>query len=208
MSDKTPIRFTDLFRYYRGLSHQLSALQMLGEQIPASLLHRDNEWFKVWSQDGKQDDLAEGLKLIKTFEGCRLTAYPDPGTGGDPWTIGWGNTRYSNGKPVMRGDQISQAVADAMLQEEVDRIAQRLGKVVPYWVQMSENQKGALCSFAYNLGSGFFNTAGFNTISACLREKRWADVPAALMLYCNPGTSVEAGLRRRRAAEGQLWLKP
>lgn len=50
---KTPVSFTDLFRYYRGLPHQMAALKMLGELIPASLLHRENEWFKVWSQAGK-----------------------------------------------------------------------------------------------------------------------------------------------------------
>lgn len=27
------------------------------------------------------------FNLIKRFESCRLTAYPDPGTGGEPWTI-------------------------------------------------------------------------------------------------------------------------
>src|SRR5690606_40537603 len=30
----------------------------------------------------------KGLDLIKRFEGLSLTAYPDPGTGGKPWTIG------------------------------------------------------------------------------------------------------------------------
>jgi lysozyme len=34
-----------------------------------------------------------GIDLIKRFEGLRLTAYPDPSTGGDPWTIGYGTTR-------------------------------------------------------------------------------------------------------------------
>lgn len=40
-----------------------------------------------------------GMALIKRFEGCArrrpdglYQAYPDPGTGGDPWTIGWGAT--------------------------------------------------------------------------------------------------------------------
>ena len=28
-------------------------------------------------------ELAVGI--IKLWEGCSLTAYPDPGTGGDPW---------------------------------------------------------------------------------------------------------------------------
>ena len=47
---------------------------------------------------------------------------------------------------------------------------------------------------------------GFNTISGCLRDKRWNDVPDALNLYVNPGSAVETGLRRRRAAEIQLWV--
>jgi len=32
---------------------------------------------------------AAGLSLIRNFEGCRLEAYPDPGTGGQPFTIGF-----------------------------------------------------------------------------------------------------------------------
>jgi hypothetical protein len=70
---------------------------------------------------------------------------------------------------------------------------------------MSDQQKCALISFAYNLGSGFYGTAGFETISKRLKAKEWAKVPEALLLYRNPGTAVEAGLLRRRQAEGRLW---
>ncbi|HID1023608.1 TPA: glycoside hydrolase family protein, partial [Klebsiella michiganensis] len=41
-----------------------------------------------------------GIALIKRFEGCRLTAYPDPGTGGAPWTIGYGWTGKVDGKTI------------------------------------------------------------------------------------------------------------
>jgi len=41
----------------------------------------------------------QGVALIQKWEGCakrradgRFEAYPDPGTGADPWTIGWGST--------------------------------------------------------------------------------------------------------------------
>jgi len=56
---KDPVRLDDLFRYYKGAPHQLAAIQMLGELIPPSLLHRDNEWFKVWSQSGKAPELQQ-----------------------------------------------------------------------------------------------------------------------------------------------------
>jgi hypothetical protein len=68
-------------------------------------------------------------------------------------------------------------------------------------------QRCALISFAYNLGPGFYGAAGFETISKRLREKDWNAVPAALELYRNPGTNVEAGLLRRRRDEGALWAK-
>jgi hypothetical protein len=70
---------------------------------------------------------------------------------------------------------------------------------------MRQGQQCALISFAYNLGADFVGLGGFETITRCLRDKDWAQVPAAMELYCNPGTNVEAGLLRRRRAEGALW---
>jgi GH24 family phage-related lysozyme (muramidase) len=40
-----------------------------------------------------------------------------------------------------------------------------------------------------------------------LKNKEWSKVPEALKLYRNPGSDVEAGLLRRRVAEGELWKK-
>ena len=197
----------DFFRFYRNLPHQDAAIAELQEAMPPELLNRDAAWYRTWQAGGKQDDLSAALLLIKTFEGCRLTAYPDPGTGGEPWTIGVGNTRYPNGREVRRGDTITPVEADQMLRLEVDRIATYLGQRIPGWYEMNSNQKSALISFAYNVGAAFYGASDFTTITAALREKRWSDVPAALLLYRNPGTNVEAGLRRRREAEGALWTK-
>ncbi|MEB3349297.1 MAG: lysozyme, partial [Cyanobacteriota bacterium] len=38
---------------------------------------------------------SDALKLIIEFEGFRDKAYPDPATGGAPWTIGYGFTRVN-----------------------------------------------------------------------------------------------------------------
>jgi hypothetical protein len=70
---------------------------------------------------------------------------------------------------------------------------------------MTDNQRSALVSFAYNLGAGFYGAVGFETISKRLKEKDWGKVPEAMMLYRNPGSNFEAGLKRRREAEGKLW---
>lgn len=209
MANATPITLEQLFRFNRGLPHQLAAIQILEQDLAvngyAVAMRRDRAWFNTWSQDGKQVDLAAALKLIKQFEGCHLEAYPDPASGGDPWTIGYGTTRYQDGRRVSRGDKINAIEADLLLRQEVDRIAEKLRATVPHWIEMADHQQCALISFAYNLGSGFYGTTGFETISKRLREKDWAGVPDALLLYRNPGSNVEAGLKRRRIAEGDLW---
>lgn len=204
-----PITLEQLFRYNRNLPHQLAAITELEQDILANgyaaAMQRDRPWFNTWSQAGKQADLTAAIALIKEFEGCHLSAYPDPLSGGDPWTIGYGTTRYSTGTPVKRGDQINVIEADMLLRLEVDRIAEKLRTTIPHWQALSDDQKSALISFAYNLGSGFYGSAGFETLSRCLRDRNWDDVPEALLLYRNPGTPVEAGLLRRRKAEAQLW---
>jgi len=76
-----------------------------------------------------------------------------------------------------------------------------------FWNEMSDGKRGALLSFAYNLGAGFYGGDNFNTITKRLKNKEWDLVPDALYLYRNPGSNVEAGLARRRKAEGEAWKK-
>ena len=147
-----------------------------------------------------------GVNLIKEFEGCHLEAYPDPLTGGLPITIGWGSTRDENRKPFKLGTKISQQTADDLLISQIRNEFLPPLTQIPYWNQMNMNQRGALLSFAYNLGSRFYGSSGFNTITRVLKNKQWNKVPDALYLYRNPGTNVEAGLARRRKAEGKLWM--
>ena len=145
------------------------------------------------------------MELIKEFEGCKLTAYPDPHTGGLPITIGWGSTRKRNGSPFHFGEKITLEEANALLEFDIHNRFMRALKDIPYWSEMNDNQRGALLSFAYNLGADFFGNSNFNTITRNLREKNWKIIPETLKLYRNSGSNVEAGLLRRRVAEGKLW---
>lgn len=208
---KTPVRLSDLFRYYKhGTPHQMAAIAELEAallKVAPDAFNRDQLWFKTWSQSGKQDDYTQAAKLIKEFEGCHLTAYADPLHGWNVATIGYGTTRYEDGRKVQKGDKINVIEADELLNQEIKRIGDKLAHSVPAWKEMRTEQRCALISFAYNLGSAFYGAAGFETISKRLREKDWKAVPDALLLYRNPGTNVEAGLLRRRQAEGALWAK-
>ena len=147
-----------------------------------------------------------GIELIKEFEGCHLKAYPDPLSGNLPITIGWGSTRKKDGSAFKLGDTITQREADELLITQCqNQFLPSLAKI-PYWNEMNDNQHGALLSFAYNLGAGFYGSGNFNTITSRLKNKEWDKVPDALYLYRNPGSNVEAGLARRRKAEGKLWI--
>ncbi len=47
-----------------------------------------------------------GIDLIKRFEGCHLKAYPDPLSGGKPYTVGWGSTKKMDGSSFILGETI------------------------------------------------------------------------------------------------------
>lgn len=143
--------------------------------------------------------------LIREFEGCSLTAYPDPLSGGEPWTIGWGITEYPDGRKVRRGDRISREQAEHYLRLTIVSIDAFLRQRIPNYRALPPNRQAALISFSYNLGRNWYGSPGFASLTRAIKEQKYEDVPRILELYRNPGTKVEAGLLRRRRAEGALW---
>ncbi len=154
------------------------------------------------------DPLGPALALIRQFEGFVDHAYPDPASGAEPWTIGYGFTTVG-GAAVVPGQTITPAAADRELEVQAQACAAHLAGTIPYWAEMNSNQRCALVDFAWNLGDDFYgDEADFASISRDLRNRNWAQVPQTLCLYCDPGTAVTDGLLRRRQAEGQLWQTP
>ena len=214
----------NFFQFYdeRNPNH-VKAVQWLEDNLPVEYLGDNVEWAEIFR--GKKTSAAPapaaaaapvtggddvpmmGIKLIKEFEGCHLKAYPDPLTGNLPITIGWGSTRKKDGSPFKMGDVITQQEADELLITQCKNQFLPALRKIPHWNEMSDGKRGALLSFAYNLGAGFYGGANFNTITKRLKNKEWDQVPDALYLYRNPGSNVEAGLARRRKAEGEAWKK-
>ncbi len=202
------IKFIDAVENHKGLEHQIDAWQFLQATVHKEILDEFARKFRNEKIEPTLDGLPiPGVDLIKKFEGCKLKSYYDPHTGGLPITIGWGSTRRKDGTRFMIGNTITQDEADDLLYYQLRREFLPALQKIPYWNEMNENQQGALLSFAYNLGPGFYGNSNFSTISRVLREKKWSEVPKALELYRNPGSVVEAGLLRRRKAEGELWSK-
>jgi lysozyme len=201
------IKFIDAVKYHQDLPHQNDAWNFLQAAVHKEILDEFARRYRNQKAEPTLDGLPlPGVDLIKEFEGCHLKAYYDPLTGGLPITIGWGSTRRKDGTRFLIGNKITQEEADDLLYFQLRREFLPSLQKIPYWDEMNENQQGALLSFAYNLGAGFYGSTNFNAITRVLREKKWNEVPAALELYRNPGTKVEAGLLRRRKAEGKLWV--
>lgn len=132
----------------------------------------------------------EGLTLIKSFEGCHLTAYVCPA---GKLTIGYGHT-----KGVYSGMKITQAQADAFLREDCAKAEANVNKFNSKY-SWTQNEFDALVSFAYNVGS-------INKLTA--NGTRTKDVIAKKILeYNKSGRKVLTGLVRRRKAEQALFLK-
>jgi GH24 family phage-related lysozyme (muramidase) len=206
MTDWLPTKLRDFFFHYDFANPDHQKAADLLQKHAAQVMCDNAEWVKVFrGAAGDTSYLDKAADIIAEFEGYRGQPYKCPA---GVWTIGYGTTYYPDGTLVTPRDaSISKQRAMELLNYHIDNaIVPLLSRDIPTWGVMNANQKAAIVSFAYNLGSHFYGGANFNTITKALSKKEnWGQVPAALMLYVNPGTTFEAGLRRRRQAEGKLW---
>lgn len=140
--------------------------------------------------------LPVALELIKRWEGCRLEAYPDPGTGSDPWTIGWGST----GEGIAPGTVWTQQQADARLERDVRAFMAGVKALLKR--KATPNQLGAMTSLAYNIGLGAFGG------STLLRKFNAGDLDGAAWQFDRwvyAGGRVMKGLVNRRLDERRVF---
>lgn len=136
---------------------------------------------------------ASVLDKLKSWEGLRLAAYPDSG---GVWTIGYGHT----GKDVYKGRKITTAESEDLLLADLTRFERAVDEAVT--VPLTDNQFGALVSFAFNVGEAAF--AG-STLVKLLNGGDYNSVPAQLARWVHAGGRRVQGLVNRRAAEAGLW---
>jgi len=142
-----------------------------------------------------------GVDLVAGFEGYSSKPYLCPA---GVWTIGYGTTRYPDGRRVKQIDvNCSKDQAKFWLNHELQKAEQA---VIRYCnPHLNENQRAALASFVYNLGSGAFRAS---TLRRRINSGDFEDVPYQLSRWNKAGGRILKGLVRRRAAEADLWLKP
>lgn len=141
---------------------------------------------------------AEGLGILMHFEGCRLEAYPDPGTGGAPYTIGWGET----GPDIKPGLKWTQKQCDERLLERLREFEAGVEEMVK--VRISTNAFSALVSLGFNIG---LSALRGSTLMRLVNQGRMKEAAEEFVRWNKSGSRTMAGLTRRRLAERDLFLK-
>lgn len=134
----------------------------------------------------------QGLALIKRFEGLRLQAYKCPA---DVPTIGYGST----GPHVRMGMTITEAEAEALLLEDLDRFERG---VIGLAKQATPGQFSAMVALAFNIGLGAFGTS---TLLKKHLAGDYAEAALQFLRWNRAGSKVLAGLTTRRMAEAALY---
>ena len=142
----------------------------------------------------------EGADLIKEFEGCKLKAYQ---CSAKKWTIGYGNTFFEDGTPVVAGNAISQQKAEDMFELIASEFAEKVAKLVTS--NVTDNQFGALVSFAYNCG--VVNLQKSTLLKKVNANHNDSSIRSEFLKWNKAGGKVLAGLTRRREAESNLYYK-
>ena len=135
----------------------------------------------------------EGLALIKHYEGLRLTAYQDSV---GIWTIGYGSTAG-----IIKGMVITEAKAEAFLQQDLETSEQAVSKLVT--VPLDQNEFDALVSFVFNLGQG---ALAKSTLLKKLNALDRSGAASEFLKWNRAGNKPLRGLTIRRESERRLFL--
>lgn len=137
-----------------------------------------------------------GIDAITQYEGLRLQAYPDPGTGGEPWTIGVGHTGG-----VKPGDKITREQSDIFLRADLAHCEKAIDRLV--FVPLTQGQFDALVSFIFNVGAANFERS---TLLRLLNKKNYDGAADEFLKWTRANGRVLPGLVKRRVSERKLFL--
>lgn len=159
--------------------------------------------------DSRDDDwLALAAPLVEQFEGLakmrpdgQVQAYPDPGTGGVPWTIGIGSTTDEQGRPIDRNAVWTVDRARARFKAHLAEFGAGVDKLLA-GKPATAPQKAALTSLAYNIG---LSALGGSTVLRKHLAGDYAGAADAFGMWVKAGGRTLPGLVKRRAAEAKLY---
>lgn len=154
----------------------------------------------VWVLRGAKGFVMSGMELIKRWEGKRLDAYQDVA---GLWTIGYGHLvrpgePYHPYGPVR---SITEAEAEQLLARDMSAARDAVARAVT--VPLSQNERGALESLAFNIGANAFASS---TLVRKLNAGDKAGAADEFLRWIHAGGKVVQGLVNRRHDERNVFL--
>lgn len=145
-----------------------------------------------------------GLNLIKHFEGLRLKPYQ---CSANKWTIGYGTTYYEDMTPVAQNDlPITDKRAEHLLKYNLLKFETRFNKrIQEIGLELTQNEYDACICFLYNLGLGMLSIE--RSFGKALKSKDKQAIADSFLLYCKANGIILEGLKKRREAERELFLR-
>jgi len=151
----------------------------------------------------KEKAVEIATRLVANEEGYRYNAYRNHPK--EPWTAGFGFTRWPDGRPVKQGETMNREFATDFLRKNIPERLEAAVRAVPDGVKqkLSANQMAALVSFHFNLGDPQYQR------SFTVREVKRGNFRQAadLMLNWKRGNTSN-DLLPRRHRERKLFLTP
>jgi lysozyme len=139
----------------------MTVLEQVRDQLEAALALIESEIARDRPADPLKRFFPYLIAALKKDEGFRTNAYPDPLSGGDPWTIGYGAT----GPGIRKGTMWTQEQADEALARMALEHGQELERAHPWIASLDDVRRSVLWNMAYNLGVPgllkFVNTLGY-----------------------------------------------
>lgn len=146
-------------------------------------------------------DFSRAIKLIKKYEGFSEKAYPDPSTGDNPYTLGFGTQYYPDGSPVKRGHYCTERKAFEYLNHEVEVINDELTALN---LGLDDSMLNALISFIHSIGWEPFL---YSNIVDCIDIEDWDGAAKEITNWIfDSHYKVVGGLLDRRREEASLFL--
>lgn len=168
---------------------QLSFLNYKPKEYKFSLFGFNKNNFNMYN-------IKRVLPILDELEGFKDHVYKD-GNGID--TIGHGLTA----KKYIQLGKISKEESLKGVEEHINKEVLPVLKKQPYWNNLNDNQKDALVSYVYNIGSGGFMLKS-PSLQKALKDNNWEE--AAKQIDFGYNDSKNPGLKDRRDFERSLFL--
>ena len=143
----------------------------------------------------------DAISIIKAFKGFNEKAYPDPVTGGGPYTLGYGTQFYPDGSQVKQGHCCTRQKALEYLLYEINVISEELDCLN---LELDLHMKQGLISFIHSVGWDSFLYSSI--IDYCENEDYVLAAQEFGKWIFNEDHEVIGGLLDRRRQEACLFL--